>query len=285
MNLLTVTCDRDFEEMLLQAKSIEKFVSPCNHYVFVNNTNFNKEFWTESLKPFYKNHELKIFFTDEYFDFSQYQGWVTQQIWKCFAHDWIKDNYIVLDSKNFFIKPVNLENWKFDGSGYVLSENDDRLKLINYYANEYNINPISEYYSNITPFIFQKDVISAVNEELRKNLIFLKDVKPLYHSEFFLYSLFLKRFNLPFEHLLKDDQDPILGIYVNNYKSCVLKSGPKSIVNNVTKVLDHYNMEVSGIHFSWYQTASMTERDHLNSWLNSLSLSITEIQKKILYCN
>jgi hypothetical protein len=35
-NLVTVTCNRDFQFMLLQAESIQKFLEPCHHWIVIN---------------------------------------------------------------------------------------------------------------------------------------------------------------------------------------------------------------------------------------------------------
>ena len=118
---------------------------------------------------------------------------------------------------------------------------------------------------------------------LKQELVFLKDIKPLHHSEFILYSLLFKKNNLPFEHLVNDNYQEVFGFYINNSKSCVLKTGKKSIVKNMIQVLNYYNMEVSGIHFSWYREATSNERKDLCDWLDTLGILNTKIKNKILY--
>ena len=51
MYLATVTCNRDFQQMLLQAESIQKFVEPCKHVIIINEDKFDYNFWYRWLKP------------------------------------------------------------------------------------------------------------------------------------------------------------------------------------------------------------------------------------------
>ena len=119
MDLLTVTCDRDFEEIIQQAKSIKKYLVPCKHWIFVNNTAKTKEFWITGLTPYYDIHELEIIFTDDHEIFPITNDWITQQIWKCRAIDWIKKDYVIVDSKTFFIRPTDISQWTHEGSGVI----------------------------------------------------------------------------------------------------------------------------------------------------------------------
>ena len=85
MNLVTVACNRDFNQMLLQAESIQMHLDPCTHWVIVNERNPDINFWQSALSPFYKNHELKLLFPGELlFPGKHYYkgGWNSQQTYK-----------------------------------------------------------------------------------------------------------------------------------------------------------------------------------------------------------
>ena len=60
MYLATVTCNRDFQQMLLQAESIQRFLNPCKHVIIINESYPDLDFWNRWLKPYYTNHELVI---------------------------------------------------------------------------------------------------------------------------------------------------------------------------------------------------------------------------------
>ena len=96
MNLVTVACYRDFQQILLQAESISLFLEPCTHYIIVNEEKIDLDFWYKWLSPYYKNHELKIIPRLEY-DYDAVRnmlyksenslaeinlGWRTQQLQK-----------------------------------------------------------------------------------------------------------------------------------------------------------------------------------------------------------
>lgn len=132
MYLATVTCNRDFQQMLLQAESIQRFLNPCKHVIIINESNPDIDFWRRWLEPYYTKHELIIRPRIEYaypcssmgtrdrygeVDATS-NGWRTQQIQKMLLAYEYDDDYLLLDSKNFFIKPADLSEWDIAiGSG------------------------------------------------------------------------------------------------------------------------------------------------------------------------
>ena len=128
MDLVTLTFKRDLRHTVLQAESIQKFVSPCDHWVIVNEFGISekrKQLWRKILQPYYTKHRLRLWFPDDlnadnklnqditkssYFLGFKYQFTVAQ---------FLDDDYVVLNAKNFFVKPVNLESWRnIVGSGW-----------------------------------------------------------------------------------------------------------------------------------------------------------------------
>jgi hypothetical protein len=135
MYLATVTCNRDFQQMLLQAESIQRFLNPCKHVIIINESNPDLDFWNRWLKPYYSQHELVIIprieyaypsscigTRDVYGEVDQMSnGWRTQQLQKMLLAYKFEDDYLLLDSKNFFIKPTDLAEWdNCIGSGSFL---------------------------------------------------------------------------------------------------------------------------------------------------------------------
>jgi len=111
--------------MLLQAESIQRFLSPCKHVIIVNESYPDLEFWNRWLQPYYTNHELvirgridyafpssSIGTRDHYGEVdSASNGWRTQQLQKMLLAYEYEDDYLLLDSKNFFIKPTDIHEW------------------------------------------------------------------------------------------------------------------------------------------------------------------------------
>lgn len=125
MYLATVTCNRDFQQMLLQAESIQRFLNPCKHVIIINESHPDLDFWYRWLEPYYTNHELiirpKIEYAypsscigtrDTFGEIDNYSnGWRTQQLQKMLLAYEYEDDYLLLDSKNFFIKPADISEW------------------------------------------------------------------------------------------------------------------------------------------------------------------------------
>jgi len=107
MHLVTVTCNKDLNDMLLQAESIRKFLEPCTHWVIVNDYSIDKKQWIESLQPYYTKHKLKILFPNYWA--TTLDGYAKQNLYKLLISNLLDDDYIILDSKNFFIKKCNTE--------------------------------------------------------------------------------------------------------------------------------------------------------------------------------
>lgn len=118
--------------MLLQAESIQRFLNPCKHIIIINESNPDLEFWYRWLKPYYTNHELlirgrieysypytSIGTRDNYGEIDYFSnGWRTQQLQKMLLAYEYEDDYLLLDSKNFFIKPTDISEWdQIIGSG------------------------------------------------------------------------------------------------------------------------------------------------------------------------
>lgn len=122
MHLATLTCNRDIRQTILQAESIQKFVSPCTHWVIVNQykiTKSNKQRWQEYLQPYYTNHKLELVFPDDLNFYklpyaksrngtTYFNGWKYQFT----IANVIQDDYMCLTPKNLFIKSVELEKYR-----------------------------------------------------------------------------------------------------------------------------------------------------------------------------
>lgn len=128
MDLVTIVCERDMQDILLQAHSIDKFVSPCRHYVTIEDESLSVSEWESILSPHYKNHELIVTSVprpkDLSFDAPFTLGWRRQQMLKLDTATKVEsDRALVLDAKNIFVRSTDLREWPFKNSNgrYVYS--------------------------------------------------------------------------------------------------------------------------------------------------------------------
>jgi hypothetical protein len=189
MELVTVTCKRDLPQMLLQAESIQKFLKPCVHWVIVNDRHIDQDSWRNLLSPYYQNHQLKLLFTN-WKDY-KYDGWFKQQLYKLSISNYINDDYVVLDSKNFFIKSCDIDAWKNTIGPGCLDYNIQKAEYIsasNYIANYFNIEPLKTVLSSETPFVFNHDIVKkAISSDN-----FFRWFNNKNCSEFIFYSYLIK---------------------------------------------------------------------------------------------
>ena len=191
MDLVTVTCLSDKQQMLLQAESIDKFLESCTHWVIVNDEQIDKQLWFDELSPFYTRHKLNLLFPD-WNMFPHGGGYQKQQCYKFWISQFINDDYLVLDSKNLFVRPANLTEWhKLLGPGVL--ENFSNLTNIwlptfDVYQKHLSVSGDPGRQLAIhTPFVIKKELIDSI-ENLSEFLIWFNSQEVL-HSEFLYYSL------------------------------------------------------------------------------------------------
>jgi hypothetical protein len=107
--LVTITCEDDFELFLYQLKSIEKYVEPCTVNVVINEPDI--ELFKNKV-PASQKHTIKVWSQKEILErpAPHFNGWVTQQLLKLLIP--IEDDYICLDAKDIFLRPTLLVDLK-----------------------------------------------------------------------------------------------------------------------------------------------------------------------------
>jgi len=271
MYLATVTCLRDFDQMLLQAESIGKFVEPCTHVVVINDENPDLNFWYKWLMPYYKNHELLLYPAVKVKSthpktLKETSGWNSQQLHKfliglnCYHIN--DDDYLILDSKNFFIKPTKLSEYEnIIGSGLLDFVNKTPFKICNeYYAELFNVEPLEKILVTSTPFVIKTTLIRQYTRESLEK-IFLEGEnskgEPVHPSEFIFYSYLVKEY-------LQDMQEIVIGLQF--YK------------NEIDNLAYHIHglhtkhVKICGIHRELLHMAYPSAIDFLNDWLYNLGL-------------
>ena len=170
-HLVTITCTRDKKQMILQSYSIEKFVLvPCIHWVFIEDTSTSLEEWHEILKMYYNGiHTLKIIKLDVN---ENVGGWHRQEIGKLEAFKYINDDYITLDTKNFFFKETYLD-WKIlEGNGWLSNVDFNYFdEFIDFCSKKLNLPKPQFFNSQDTPFKYQKSVMEKIHKVNFSDLI------------------------------------------------------------------------------------------------------------------
>ena len=258
MDLVTVTCERDLEQMLLQAESIQKYLDPCTHWVIINDQTNSKWLWSRRLKKYYTKHRLNIL-TPNYIKMIG-DDWDKQQAYKLLISKYVTDDYVVLDSKNFFIKPTNINEWRnILGSGV-------KQKIVNcetwgstskLYSEKLNKESIPFCLSLQTPFVIKLDYIKKLGNIEDFIQWFDQTSQKIMHSEFLLYSYLVD------EYIWKHKK--------NNNHITLWPSDPE-LSRDYLSNIDRSDVKVFGFHRLYLEKIRDNPNDCIgviNDWLNS----------------
>jgi len=123
--LVVVTCDRDRWGFELLCRTMQKYLQPCPVIFIINEEAENVASWnawyTENCKPFLDKFVVRLFQKNQFWTAQdechltdlEKGGWDNQQVLKlCISKHVTTEHYLVLDSKNFFIRPTYIEEVK-----------------------------------------------------------------------------------------------------------------------------------------------------------------------------
>jgi hypothetical protein len=289
MDLVTITCNRDFQFMLLQAESIQKFLEPCHHWIVINEyEDLDIEKWQNALSKFYTKHTYKILTPD---DFSmdatayRYRKWYGQQYFKLAISKFINKDYLILDTKSFFIRPDSLTNW-YDtmGSGILhkFGESIDGPPwedISLHYSKVFNTEPLTHFLFNL-PFKVNIDLLKKYNrtrnlmddlyptQEEEQNYFELKD-KKLFPSEFILYSYIAREHFNDYKH----KERSFLYVVPAHVRD---KNETQILVEIMRKILDSERNTIIttfALHPLVFNNLSNKHVDYINKWLTKLGLN------------
>lgn len=265
MYLATVTCYRDFPQLLLQAESIQKFVEPCRHVIIVNQDNPDIDFYYRWLKPYYTKHELVIIPKLDYFYpikglqhnlkiLGSALEWRIQQLQKLLLAYEFDDDYILLDSKNFFVKPTELMIWKFIyGSG--LKHSTSTAFGSDVYRRLLNVTD-DTILAPGTPFKIDRELLT--NRCKKSELgyfLFAPEFEGFSASEFIFYSVLIN-------DKLKEFNDlSFLGVC-----DVLWESDIDDLSNKLNRITDS-SVCISGFHRNLLGKVDATQLAIINSWL------------------
>lgn len=278
MDLLTIACDRDFYLMDTQAKSIQKFVAPCTHWIFVNQTKKDRQEWINLLSPYYTKHKLELIFTDDIEPFNGVDGYNTQQYWKLTAVDIIKNDHVIIDSKNIFVRDTNLDTWTHEGTGVYghfpegYTGSDDLidnavLAARNYYSDYYGFPKIQKFFTICTPFVVRKHVMEEVAKLIKNDNVFLKGTDLSWHADFMIYSMIGEKYGLldvEFPHNPGDINSKTIfyhGITWDN-----------DYTDGIARVKQNANYSCVSLHRTWIENSTRDSRIEMIGFLESLGV-------------
>ena len=267
--LVTVTCKRDFTSMLRQAESVQKFLAPCEHLVIIEDRGHSKSFWIDQLSKYYTNHKLIVKGPDDFGGVvsEHYMGWARQQAFKLLASLDCNDKYLVIDSKDFFIKPTQLSDWDdYMGSNCLVDTstmyNPFYLRMTSTYSLYFNEDIIENIFEPTTPFVFDTKYFT------KKELMY--DVKKFLSltdcwSEFIYYSYLAQDLIRNFKQHKYNVENYKLK---TNLTTEIIATKPKIAANDQNSI-------IFGIHRDAISRFTEEETALVNNWIRSLGLSVT----------
>jgi hypothetical protein len=281
MDLVTVTCNRDFQHMMLQAESIQKFLEPCKHWIIINEyEDLNIDAWVKELDKYYTKHQYKIVTP---YDFKinslPHRKWHAQQYFKLAISTLIDNDYLVLDTKNFFIRPTDLKQWNDTmGSGtlYKFGESDMMIDQWNgisrYYANKLKSEPLTNFLFT-PPFKIDISILKKYNMENLINDLYPTELenklyheltgKKLFPSEFIFYSYLAQSY---FDEYKSKERSYLLIMPVNieNKNNHQIF---KEIIHKTTTADKNTNINNFAFHPLLFKSLSTQHIHYINYWL------------------
>jgi hypothetical protein len=252
MDLVTITCNRDFELSRLQAESIDKFLDPCTHWVFVNERFPNKKKWREMLEPYYTKHTLKLIFPKWYEYLFTIDGFRRHAAYKLLMVNYIDHDFVALDPKNFFVKPCNINEWKdIVGSGEIGWDSKWQAASERY-AKKFNMPLVTdEMLLSECPFVYKIDLLKQLGDMNKFVKWYLADQS----CETVLYSYLAN-------HLVKNNF-----IHQMKHKTYWRMDPPLSVDELYHNL--HYNQNIKMVGFHRFYLLKIPEQNlkDINQWL------------------
>lgn len=276
MDLVTVTCNRDYDLMLLQAESISLFLTPCVHWVIINEEVVDIKQWEVALNPYYKNHTLKILTLKDFKPINSSQGWVRQQILKLRISEHTTNDYLILDTKCFFVKHTDLSFWNDkigDGKVYTLKNSAYSCwaPAATLYSKKLNL-PMLEDIIFTVPFKVKIRYLKNADMDFLQECLLSSPIDG-HMSEFVLYS-YLARNEIKQgtgKVLESDDISYMAPIDIKNLSE---NHAGAVLIKKSFKSKNDINIKIFGFHRNYLKTAPNTHITYINHFLKSLGFNI-----------
>lgn len=239
MDFLTIAFGDNTEIELLKLQAISfKYVLPMMDdiykiHIFYNDIGINKIDFIRQYYPAELQSKVSIVYRDSIMNCKK-SSWINQQYFKLFFCKYICANhYIVLDSKNHFIRNVNLNDFFCNGKPKLYLNNPGDMficykKSLSYFGIEdpfhyqcdANFKPIgNNVLLTTTPFIFitnqVSNLISFIENKENKTLheFFISNINQNTATEFYLYTAYLIFSNNLDKHAMVQRDDLVITIF------------------------------------------------------------------------
>lgn len=288
-DLVTVTYNRERGQMRLQAASIQRFLRPCRHWVIINEPNADLNIWRRYLEPYYTEHELVLVSLEDLSLGTEYPGRLRQQACKLLISKRIQQDYLCLDTKNFFVKPAGLIEWnRYMGNGklefvdeppqdwalyqpYQMGQNLIFRDTIRDYSLKLNVPEPRFYLQPSTPFridwararnmLDPSDPVGTLTKNLQGETI-------EHPSEFIFYSLHMMDLIEPGTNIILNYE--LVKFLTLWYFDWATESAK---IKNLSDLIDTTNIKVFGIHSKLLDQCGPYEISCINQWLKRLNIN------------
>jgi len=206
--LVIITCVKDKWKLEMLVRSMFAFLEGCPVVIIYNEQDKKYKEWLEWFTPL-KEKLLKRFNVQTFkardlldihhLEYSRTNGWTSQQVLKILAHQKVKTpEYVIVDSKNFFMKKCNLNDilrstphgfWTLDGVTEFTKYSCEFLDLV-YPGHQLKLR------ANVTPYIMQTRVAKRLVTKWEDKETFFRWFVEAAHmpqhspAEFVLYELY-----------------------------------------------------------------------------------------------
>ena len=202
-----VTCLKDKWKFEMLMRSMYAMLEPCDVVIIYNESSKKYKEWLNWFLPLketlLKNFRVRYFKAQDFIDYKDYDyvetgGWHSQQVLKLLVYDKITTpEYLIIDSKNFFIQPCNIMDIKRSephGNWTLKGVTQWTRYLCNYLDLVYPGHHL-KLRANVTPYIMQTKVVNRLvrkwktNEEFFEWFMKTAKMPGMSPAEFILYEL------------------------------------------------------------------------------------------------
>lgn len=270
--------------MLLQAESIHKFVNPCVHWVIINEESVDIEYWHTALKPYYTRHTLKLLTLKDFKPIISPHGWVRQQVLKLRIAEYTDNDYLILDTKFFFLKPTDLSFWENklgDGNLYTLNNSSAYScwrPASALYASKLNLPELEDIFFT-SPFKLKIEYLKNVDMDfLQECLLTGSEISTYYVSEYVLYS-YLARSEIKHNTGKVLETNDVSLIRLSHLKNLTDDRSLAYVVKKAMYAKYNDNIKTFGFHQLYLMSANNQHLNFINYFLKSLGFT-TQLHQK-----
>ena len=204
--LVIVTCYKDSWQFELLCNTMQKFLEPCPVLIVCNEEPLFevwKDWFNITIAEKLSKFDILVKQRSDFLlsDCYSIPGWITQQSLKLAACKYVKTNdYIVLDSKNFFTQDIGLNQIK-RRTPLLLTNDNLWYNAVHQIYNHFKIQIPENIYltDNVTPFFLNNQIVKSLIDYFggADNIpkILTGSELGLSIAEFYLYGVYEQLFN------------------------------------------------------------------------------------------